>query len=258
MVTFVLSGSLGWYGGLFPLSSVFFKQASRPRLVLNLLPSSSRTLECCFEVFPSPQALVKMALALCPSFEDLIEAPLASQAPPKTLIAPRAPFEAPFAFRDPLEDRFEAFIAPRAPLGLPLPLLNRIQERQEVCHPIESAKARVRPSLPVEELQGTRHTPKGFIFVSSVVEKDTFELGAGSALREEIPREVLGRSLQARLDFWALARGPGGLATQVQKSPSSSQTPTPSRARPEDLEGQLPGSRATKPPSSQPPATSRD
>ncbi|KAI5987074.1 hypothetical protein EDD15DRAFT_2295889, partial [Pisolithus albus] len=75
---------------------------------------------------------------------------------------------------------------------------------------------------------------------------------------EEIPREALGRSLQARLDFWALARGPGGLATQVQKSPSSSQTPTPSRALPEVLEGQLPGSKATKPPSSQPLAPSRD
>ncbi|KAI5990510.1 hypothetical protein EDD15DRAFT_2369970 [Pisolithus albus] len=93
------------------------------------------------------------------------------------------------------------------------------EERQEVCHPIESAKARVRPSQPVEELRGTRHSLEGFVFVSSVVEKDTFELGAGSALREEMPREALGHSLQARLDFWALTRGPGGLATQVQVSP---------------------------------------
>ncbi|KAI5995417.1 hypothetical protein EDD15DRAFT_2365600 [Pisolithus albus] len=91
----------------------------------------------------------------------------------------------------------------------------------------------------VEELRGTRHTLEGFIFVSSVVEKDTFELSARSALREEIPC-------------------PGGLATQVQKSPSSSQTPTPSRACPKVLEGQLPGSRATKPPSIQPLAPSRD
>ncbi|KAI5986373.1 hypothetical protein EDD15DRAFT_2298644 [Pisolithus albus] len=75
---------------------------------------------------------------------------------------------------------------------------------------------------------------------------------------EEIPREALGRSLQARLDFWALARGPGGLATQVQASPSSSQTPTPSRAHPKVLEGQLSASKATKPPSSQPLAPSRD
>ncbi|KAI5984509.1 hypothetical protein EDD15DRAFT_2308196, partial [Pisolithus albus] len=75
---------------------------------------------------------------------------------------------------------------------------------------------------------------------------------------EEIPREALGHRLQAQLDFWALAQGPGGLATQVQASPSSSQTPTPSRARPEVIEGQLPGSRATKPPSSQPLAPSRD
>ncbi|KAI6012006.1 hypothetical protein PISMIDRAFT_12677 [Pisolithus microcarpus 441] len=35
----------------------------------------------------------------------------------------------------------------------------------------------------VEEFQGIRRTLKGFVFVSSVVEKDTFELGAGSALR---------------------------------------------------------------------------
>ncbi|KIK11537.1 hypothetical protein PISMIDRAFT_492011 [Pisolithus microcarpus 441] len=74
---------------------------------------------------------------------------------------------------------------------------------------------------------------------------------------EEIPREALGRSLQARLDFWALARGPGGLAMQEQSSPSSSQTPIPSRARPEAVEGQLPGSRATRPLSSQPLAPSR-
>lgn len=67
--------------------------------------------------------------------------------------------------------------------SLPLPLLSRVQEHQEVCHPIESAKARVRPSLPVEELRGTRCILEGFVFVSSVVEKDTFELGAGSALR---------------------------------------------------------------------------
>ncbi|KAI5988327.1 hypothetical protein EDD15DRAFT_2288998, partial [Pisolithus albus] len=75
---------------------------------------------------------------------------------------------------------------------------------------------------------------------------------------EEIPREALGRSLQARLDFWALARGPGGLAKQEQPSPSSSQTPTASRARPEAIEGQLSASKVTKPPSSQPLAPSRD
>ncbi|KAI6022468.1 hypothetical protein BKA83DRAFT_1206804 [Pisolithus microcarpus] len=75
---------------------------------------------------------------------------------------------------------------------------------------------------------------------------------------EEIPREALGRSLQARLDFWALARGPGGLAKQVQLSPSSSQNPIPSRAGPEAIEGQLPGSRATRPPLSKPLAPFRD
>ncbi|KAI6013383.1 hypothetical protein PISMIDRAFT_677105 [Pisolithus microcarpus 441] len=74
---------------------------------------------------------------------------------------------------------------------------------------------------------------------------------------EEIPREALGRSLQARLDFWALAQGPGGLAKQVQLSPSSSQNPIPSRAGPEAIEGQLPGSRATRPPLTQPLAPSR-
>ncbi|KAI6034684.1 hypothetical protein BKA83DRAFT_4193224 [Pisolithus microcarpus] len=75
---------------------------------------------------------------------------------------------------------------------------------------------------------------------------------------EEIPREALGRSLQARLDFWALARGPGGLAKQVQLSPSSSQNPIPSRAGPEAIEGQLPGSRVTRPPLSKPLAPFRD
>ncbi|KAI6024871.1 hypothetical protein BKA83DRAFT_4626491, partial [Pisolithus microcarpus] len=44
---------------------------------------------------------------------------------------------------------------------------------------------------------------------------------------------------------------------QEQSSPSSSQTPIPSRARPEAVEGQLPGSRATRPLSSQPLAPSR-
>ncbi|KAI6019043.1 hypothetical protein BKA83DRAFT_4312315 [Pisolithus microcarpus] len=75
---------------------------------------------------------------------------------------------------------------------------------------------------------------------------------------EEIPREALGRSLQARLDFWALARGPGGLAKQVQLSPLSSQNPIPSRAGPEAIEGQLPGSRATRPPLGKPLAPFRD
>lgn len=74
---------------------------------------------------------------------------------------------------------------------------------------------------------------------------------------EEIPCEALRRSLQARLDFWALAQGPGCLAMQVQSPPSSSQTPIPSRARPEAVEGQLPCSRATRPPSTQPLAPSR-
>ncbi|KAI6014214.1 hypothetical protein BKA83DRAFT_4499329 [Pisolithus microcarpus] len=107
----------------------------------------------------------------------------------------------------------------------------------------------------VEELRGTRCILEGFGFVSSVVEKDTFELGAGSALHIWLQEGV--RYLQARLDFWALDRGPGGLAMQEQSSPSSSQTPIPSRARPEAVEGQLPGSRATRPLSSQPLAPSR-
>ncbi|KAI6004201.1 hypothetical protein EDD15DRAFT_2360505 [Pisolithus albus] len=41
-------------------------------------------------------------------------------------------------------------------------------------------------------------------------------------------------------------------------SPLSSQTHTPSRARPEAIEGQLSASKATQPPSSQPLAPSRD
>ncbi|KAI6000009.1 hypothetical protein EDD15DRAFT_2362553 [Pisolithus albus] len=44
--------------------------------------------------------------------------------------------------------------------------------------------------------------------------------------RLQIPREALGPTLQARLDFWALARGPGGTAVQV-KSPPSSSEPSP-------------------------------
>ncbi|KAI5987821.1 hypothetical protein EDD15DRAFT_2371868 [Pisolithus albus] len=123
----------------------------------------------------------------------------------------------------------------------------------------ESRSRASRGLPPHRECEGS-----SFVFVSSVVEKDIFELGAGSALHiwlqegEEIPHEALGRSLQAHLDFWALARGPGGLATQVQASPSRSQTPTPSRAHPKVIEGQLPTSKATKPPSSHPLAPSRD
>ncbi|KIK10960.1 hypothetical protein PISMIDRAFT_19921 [Pisolithus microcarpus 441] len=61
---------------------------------------------------------------------------------------------------------------------------------------------------------------------------DISELDARSAARDEIPHEALGRTLQARLDYWALARDPGSLAFQVKSlplSPWSVQPPTPSR-----------------------------
>ncbi|KIK17258.1 hypothetical protein PISMIDRAFT_232203 [Pisolithus microcarpus 441] len=44
---------------------------------------------------------------------------------------------------------------------------------------------------------------------------------------EEIPREALGHTLQARLDFWAFARGPDRLAAQVPSPPSSSEPTRP-------------------------------
>ncbi|KIK13742.1 hypothetical protein PISMIDRAFT_17786 [Pisolithus microcarpus 441] len=68
---------------------------------------------------------------------------------------------------------------------------------------------------------------EGMLSVSSVVEKGMFGLSVRSAVREEIPREALGHTLQARLDFWALARGPGGAAVQVKSPPSSSESSPP-------------------------------
>ncbi|KAI5993919.1 hypothetical protein EDD15DRAFT_2367006 [Pisolithus albus] len=84
---------------------------------------------------------------------------------------------------------------------------------------------------------------------------------------EEIPREALGPTLQARLNFWALARGPGGTAVQVKSPPSSSEpspplvcprgdletTPEP----PSSLRAPASPSRVSQPPSSTPRALDR-
>ncbi|KIK16640.1 hypothetical protein PISMIDRAFT_15657 [Pisolithus microcarpus 441] len=75
---------------------------------------------------------------------------------------------------------------------------------------------------------------------------DIFELDAGSAARDEIPREALGRTLQARLDFWALAQGPDRLAEQVPPPPSSfgpTQPLTCSRVNPKTSQERLSSSR---------------
>ncbi|KIK14379.1 hypothetical protein PISMIDRAFT_17323, partial [Pisolithus microcarpus 441] len=101
---------------------------------------------------------------------------------------------------------------------------------------------------------------EGILFVSSVVEKGMFGLGARSAVREEIPREVLGRTLQARLDFWALAHGPGSPAVQVKSPPSSSKSSPPLFCPRGDLETtpeRLSSSRASTPPSRQAPVEFR-
>ncbi|KAI6018438.1 hypothetical protein BKA83DRAFT_4312486, partial [Pisolithus microcarpus] len=84
---------------------------------------------------------------------------------------------------------------------------------------------------------------------------------------EEIPREALGRTLQARLDFWALARGPGGFAHQVSPPPVSSKSiqplssprvnPKTTPKHPSSLRASQPPSRASQSPSrvSHPPSS---
>ncbi|KAI6020311.1 hypothetical protein BKA83DRAFT_4299786 [Pisolithus microcarpus] len=76
---------------------------------------------------------------------------------------------------------------------------------------------------------------------------------------EEIPREALGRTLQARLDFWALARGPGSFVDKVSPPPSSLKAVLPlssPRVNPETTPKHLASSRAAQSPSkaSQPPS----
>ncbi|KIK18735.1 hypothetical protein PISMIDRAFT_14119 [Pisolithus microcarpus 441] len=65
-----------------------------------------------------------------------------------------------------------------------------------------------------------------------------FEMSSKS-FGEEIPREALGHTLQARLDFWALACGPGGAAVQVKSPPSSSESSPPLVCPRGDLETTL-------------------
>ncbi|KIK23770.1 hypothetical protein PISMIDRAFT_10729 [Pisolithus microcarpus 441] len=101
----------------------------------------------------------------------------------------------------------------------------------------EAPTSTVKPSpttLEVHSRVSGRVSPlrdlEGILYVSSVVEKGMFRLG------EEIPREALGHTLQARLDFWALARGPGGAAVQVKSPPSSSKSSPPLVCPQGDLE----------------------
>ncbi|KIK11944.1 hypothetical protein PISMIDRAFT_19106 [Pisolithus microcarpus 441] len=98
----------------------------------------------------------------------------------------------------------------------------------------EAPTSTVKPSpttLEVHSRVSNRVSPlrdlEGMLSVSFVVEKDMFGRSAKSAVREEIPREALGHTLQARLDFWALACGPGGAAVQVKSPPSSSKSSPP-------------------------------
>ncbi|KAI6033559.1 hypothetical protein BKA83DRAFT_4178175 [Pisolithus microcarpus] len=69
---------------------------------------------------------------------------------------------------------------------------------------------------------------------------------------DEIPREALGRTLQAQLDSWAVTRGPDRLAEQVPFSPSSSESTQPlirSRVNPETILERLWSLRAPTSPS---------
>ncbi|KAI6045220.1 hypothetical protein EDC04DRAFT_126787 [Pisolithus marmoratus] len=70
---------------------------------------------------------------------------------------------------------------------------------------------------------------------------------------EEIPREALGRTLQAHLDFWALARAHRVSDMQIPAPPSSSlslHAPASVRDHPEMAEKELSSLKVTEPPSS--------